>query len=128
MKRRNDETTSHGYAVQNAEIKRANATLAARVRELEAQLANAQERQSAQFGRNTARLADVALDAERQTQRVMELEAQLAAVPDYATYYYNFDGWEPVMSFDEWYAATRAPDEPDAPPTVAAIDDEDGDE
>lgn len=55
-------------------------------------------------------------------------QAQLAAVPDYATYYYNFDGWEPVMSFDEWYAATRAPDEPDAPPTVAAIDDEDGDE
>ncbi len=34
-----DETvTAHGYAVQNAEIKRANATLAARVIELEATL------------------------------------------------------------------------------------------
>ena len=34
-----DETiTAHGYAVQNAEIKRANERLAARVQELEAQL------------------------------------------------------------------------------------------
>jgi len=55
-----------------------------------------------------------------------ELRARLDAVPDYATYYYNFDGWEPVKSFDEWYTATPADDDTAATLTLATV--EDGDE
>jgi cell division protein FtsB len=54
------------------------ADLRTRVAELERENAELRERQSAQFERSTARLVDVALDAERQAQRVAELERQLA--------------------------------------------------
>ncbi len=69
--------------------------LVAEVRRLQAQ-------QTAQFGRSTARLADVALDAERMAQRVQELErenaelrAKLDAVPVSAVGYIMAD-IEPV--------------------------------
>jgi len=65
--------------------------LAARVQELEHQLAQADSNMVALAARNA------------------ELAARLDAVPEYATYYYNFDGWEPVKSFDEWYSETHTP-------------------
>lgn len=90
------------------------AQLVARLRELERALAQADSNMVALAARNA------------------ELRARLDAVPGYAGFYsvavrqFAVTGEIP-MTFDEWLADAQ-PDDTDAPLTLAAIDDEDGDE
>ena len=111
MKRRNDETTAHGYAVQNAEIKRANERLAARVMELTRENAELRARLDAVPTADLLFMIDPWTDGTPTPERC----AQAAE---------SIEAWAKAIKAVQQPAAS---DEPDAPLKLAALD-EDGDE